>query len=86
DKNYSQAYYNRAVSNAILGNHKEALPDYDAAIIADPKNPEAYFNRGISRINLQDTKGGCEDFHKSLELGFKQAQQMINMYCPKNSN
>ena len=84
DKNYSQAYYNRAVSKAIMGNHKEALPDYDEAINADPKNYEAYYNRGISRMNIQDAKGACEDFHRSLELGYKPAEQMVNIYCPKN--
>ena len=83
DKNFSQAYYNRAVSKAILGNHKDALPDYDMAVKADPRNAEAYYNRGISRMNVQDTNGGCDDFHKSFELGYAPAEQMIKIYCPK---
>ena len=86
DKNYSQAYYNRAISNAILKNHKEAIPDYDMAINADPKNPEIYYNRGISKMNVQDNNGGCEDFRKALELGYQPAEQMINIYCPKTNN
>ena len=83
DNNYAQAYYNRAVSKAILGDHQGALPDYDYIILKDPKNPEAYYNRGIARMNVHDTEGACEDFQKAVELNFQPAEAMLKMYCPK---
>jgi tetratricopeptide (TPR) repeat protein len=68
-----------------MGNHKEAIPDYDVIIKADPKNAEAYYNRGISKMNVQDFKSGCDDFRKAVELGYKPAEQMVNIYCPKEN-
>ena len=69
-----------------MGNHKDALPDFDIAIKYDPKDAEAFFNRGISRMNVKDTKGGCEDFRKALELGYQPAEQMVKIYCSGSGN
>jgi tetratricopeptide (TPR) repeat protein len=83
DKNYFDAYLGRATSLGILERHDEALADYDYYLKHVKNNGSAFLNRGVSRINVDNTKGGCEDFKKALELGVEKAQDMLNMYCSK---
>jgi hypothetical protein len=46
-----------------------------------PADPVGYYNRGISRINVNNNQGGCEDFAKAVELGYGPAKDMQKMYC-----
>ena len=55
--------------------------DYNVIIELDSRNAEAYYNRGISRMNIQDTEGACSDFNRAVELNYQPAEQMLKLYC-----
>jgi tetratricopeptide (TPR) repeat protein len=79
---YAEAYFNRAVSRGNLNQHKEAISDFDIAIKLKKDFAEAYYGRAISKISTQSsTREGCIDLKKALSLGYKDAQNMINIYC-----
>jgi lipoprotein NlpI len=63
--------------------HKEAVADYDMTIKLNPKQPEAYYNRGISRVNISDMKGACADFDTAIKMGYTPAKEMKIIYCGK---
>ena len=45
---------NRGVAYAKLGNHRQAIQDYDRAIEINPKYADAYNNRGVAYGKLGD--------------------------------
>ena len=45
---YADAYNNRGVAYAKLGDYRQAISDYDRAIEINPEYAEAYYNRGIA--------------------------------------
>ena len=49
------AYYNRGNTKGVLGQHEEAIADYDKALQIDPQLAAAYYNREAARIMLQRT-------------------------------
>ncbi len=56
-----------------LGNHKQAIEDYNKAIETDPKFMPAYHNRGDAYKNLGNYKQAIEDYDKVIELNPKNA-------------
>jgi len=51
------------------------------AIKYGPDEPQAYFNRGISKIALKDTTGACNDWKKCSGLGNESANVFLKQYC-----
>ena len=49
-------------------NHSEAILDFDKAILLNPKNVNAYFNRANAKNILKDYQGALKDFNKVIEL------------------
>ncbi len=76
----------------IRGQAKYNLQDYKGAI-ADFNNvikswtgekvqkSEAFYWRGMAKINLGQKDRGCLDLKKSADLGFSQADEAIQKYC-----
>ena len=66
--NYADAYYN-------LGNLAKDSKDFYLAIsyynkvIKIDSNFEAYTNRGISKSEIGDKKGACDDYKKAINVG-----------------
>jgi len=58
-----------------------AINDYSKAIELEPDFAEAYFNRGLTRIFLDDMEGGSLDLSKAGELGLTDAYNVIKRYC-----
>ena len=48
--------------------YRGAIPNYDKALELDPNYLEAYYNRGVTKIILEDHQCAIEDFDKVLEL------------------
>jgi tetratricopeptide (TPR) repeat protein len=65
----------------ILGNDSLALLDYNQAIQIDPKFAQAYYNRGILFMRMQNTESACSDFRKVKQLGYLQANELIDHCC-----
>jgi len=65
-----------------LRNDSLAMEDYNNAININPEFAQAYYNRGILEMRSQKPEAACEDFRKVRQLGFTQADELINKYCP----
>ncbi|MGM0530532.1 MAG: tetratricopeptide repeat protein [Bacteroidota bacterium] len=74
-------YYNRANIKIENKNHEEAINDFDKVIFMDSEFSQAYFNRGLTFIYLQQTTKGCIDISKAGELGIQEAYNIIKLYC-----
>jgi len=79
---YASAYAGRAsVKSTFLKDFSGAVDDFGKAIELDPEYQKAYFDRGLMKYYLKDRDGACADWKKSLELGFTQAENVIEQFC-----
>ena len=74
-------YLRRGVAYSNLGLHPDAIADFNKVIKLDPKVPEAYYNRGISRARFRFTKTACQDVQKAGELGLESAKTLYTEKC-----
>jgi tetratricopeptide (TPR) repeat protein len=73
------AYVDRALCRMTRGEWVKAIPDCNKALSLNPSQAVAYFVRGCAKANLK--RDGCDDLHKSLQLGFTMAQKGIDQFC-----
>ena len=52
------------------GNLTEAISDYAKAIEIDPKDAEAYYNRGVDYYTAKEYDKAWIDVHKAEKLGY----------------
>ena len=71
-------YFNRAYDNAEKGMHLEAIADYTKAIKIDPKDADAFYNRGISKNSIKDYYGAIEDYTKLIQINPKYSDAYFN--------
>jgi aspartyl protease family protein len=77
-------YVCRAQAKGLSDEHGYigALKDINKAIELNQNFADSYVIRGFCKIyGLDDKKGACEDFHKAIELGRKDALEMIEENC-----
>src|ERR1043166_4288199 len=60
------------------GKFKEAIPEYDRAIQANPKLTEAYFNRGNAHYDLGENQQAVQDYSQVIRLNPKDAEAYFN--------
>ncbi len=77
---FAFAYYNKANILCSQKDYKAAIQYYTQAIEADKNFAEAYFNRGLTRIYIDDVDGGIADLSKAGELGIYQAYNLITRF------
>jgi protein O-mannosyl-transferase len=78
---YVAAINNKGNALASMGRVKDALPFFDKAIQLKPDAPDYYANRGIARNSNGDRQGACADWQKALQMGYAQAQALIQANC-----
>ncbi|MBQ6964578.1 MAG: tetratricopeptide repeat protein [Bacteroidaceae bacterium] len=76
------AYFEKAYQEAQEGNINEAIAHFTRAIETNDTFAEAYFNRGLLHLLLDDTQAAIPDLSKAGELGIYQAYNIIK----KNQN
>ncbi len=64
-----------------LKDYSGAILDYSKAIEKEPGLAEAYFNRALTLIFLNDARSACRDLSQAGELGLEQAYKVIKQYC-----
>ena len=69
---YADAYYNRGLAKAKLGDKQDAITDYNQAIKIDTNLAEAYQERGNIWLELKNKDKAILDFKKAAELYKKQ--------------
>ncbi|MFV0506730.1 MAG: tetratricopeptide repeat protein [Bacteroidales bacterium] len=75
------AYYNKAYVLCRIGKYEEALNYFELAVQKQPDMAEAYFNRGLTKIYLDNIEGGAADLSKAGELGIDGAYNIIKRFC-----
>ncbi len=61
-------YNNRGFAYDNLGNHKQAIEDYDKAIESKPGYADAYYNRGLAYNSLRNYKQAIEDYGRAIDI------------------
>ena len=64
-------FTNRGVVKSRLGQHFDAIQDYDAVIRSKPNYALAYQNRGFSKSALGQDLAALKDWYKAMELAEK---------------
>jgi tetratricopeptide (TPR) repeat protein len=80
---YLDTYYLMGLCYGGLNDYKTALTWLDKAIEQDPNKAIYYSNRGIAKGQMGVNTNFCPDFQKALDLGFAEAQTMLDRYCKK---
>ncbi len=72
DSTFEQAYFNRSVTNQMLGNHSAAIDDLNRAIQYSPKSVsqlvQRYFNRGFSYSQIGQYQNAINDYNEVLKM------------------
>jgi tetratricopeptide (TPR) repeat protein len=62
-------YFTSAMQKYKQGNYQGALADYNRAIRINPRNANAYYNRGLLKAaQLQDNDGALADYNRAIQL------------------
>ena len=67
DSQNARLYYSRGVAKSLLGN-PDALGDYNRANELNPNDAATYNNRGVTKLDLNDTSGAISDFNRSISI------------------
>jgi len=65
---YAEAYNNRGIAYARLGEYDKAVKDYDKAIKLKPDLAEAYYNRGLAYAKQQKYDEAIKDYDEAIKL------------------
>lgn len=76
-------HFNLANLLCLSAEHIASIEEYGKAIELYPYFGDAYFNRGLVLIYLQDKEKGCIDLSRAGELGVDGAYSAIKKYCDK---
>jgi tetratricopeptide (TPR) repeat protein len=81
-KTLASNYQNRGHMYANLGMYDKAFADYNMALKLDPKNGDAYWNRGVIFDSRGDNKNALSDYKNALALlKDKPWLNMAVLYC-----
>lgn len=64
----AEIYNNRGATRFAMGHYKEALRDFDKAILLNANYAAAYGGRGIVKATSGDYQGALEDYHQAIRL------------------
>ncbi|MFO7655445.1 MAG: M1 family metallopeptidase [Bacteroidales bacterium] len=62
-------------------NYHGVIQKMDQIIEVLPLYSNAYYNKGIARLNLGDAEGACNDISKAVELGFDKNKNFYQYLC-----
>lgn len=66
------------VAHAGCGNYDRALADYDEAIRLNPKDANAFYNRGVTHAMKYDNDRAIADYDEAIRLNPKDAKAFNN--------
>lgn len=65
----------------LQGDFSQAIRYYDKAISFDMEYAEAFYNRGIAKLLLNQHEMACEDFEYSINLNYDRAELIYDSFC-----
>ncbi|MBI3518378.1 MAG: tetratricopeptide repeat protein [Bacteroidetes bacterium] len=72
-------YLRRAIVHGKMQQFQLCLQDLDTSTNLDANFAEAYYWKGVVKVNLKQNP--CSDLKKAVDLGFSAAQQPLATYC-----
>lgn len=92
DPQASIGYHTRALVYYRMNDFRSALADFDQALNVpdrfsshvlgdDWQQGDLLHKRGHTKLNLGDTYGACQDFGRSIQLGYTEAQDSYDRTC-----
>jgi len=87
EPDFAAGFANRGSAKGSLeGQTEAAIADLTTAIQLDPElnNGEAFRNRGILRMNLNQMEEACQDFREAFIRGFHDAANLLSQNCPND--
>jgi tetratricopeptide (TPR) repeat protein len=79
----SDLYSQRANAKLNLKQYNALILDCNKALQINKENKQAFYFRGIAKIELNQKESGCLDLSKAGELGQMEAYEAIKEYCNK---
>ncbi|MEX0987185.1 MAG: tetratricopeptide repeat protein [Bacteroidales bacterium] len=74
-------YFNRGRTYAAAKTYKYAEKDFSMALDLDPADPETWYFKGLTDLELGKKEIACYNFKKALQLGKFEARDYINRIC-----
>ena len=74
-------YFDSGYDKAEAKDYYGAIADFTKAIEINPNDASAYYNRSITKENLGDINGACEDAKKAISLGKKETGNWVSENC-----
>ncbi|MBS1666595.1 MAG: tetratricopeptide repeat protein [Bacteroidetes bacterium] len=79
---YTAAYYQRAITQYLKKDYSAAVLDFDKTAQLDSTySIRLFYFSGDAKIKVGQKEAACADFKKSLDAGYKPAEEMIKKYC-----
>jgi tetratricopeptide (TPR) repeat protein len=72
-------YFKRAIALGKQQNFKDCISDLDACLRLDPNYIDAYYWRGVAKVNLKQSP--CEDLRFAAESGMEIAKGAYGKFC-----
>ncbi len=72
-------YFKRAIALGKQQNFKDCISDLDACLKLDPGYIDAYYWRGVAKVNLKQSP--CEDLRRAAESGMEIAKGAYGKFC-----
>lgn len=84
-KKDAKRHIERGLAEAVKGNIKKALSDFNTAISLDPNNGIAYYARGKAKYDLGLKEEALKDYNKTVELNLKSPELYADMGLAKSN-
>lgn len=72
-------FMRRAIVYGKMQQYQKCLQDLDACTNIDSNYAEAYYWKGVVKVNMKQNP--CTDLKRAVDLGFNAAQQPLSAYC-----
>ena len=77
----AEAYFNKGLTEAALGNDSVAIDDFTRTIELKPNYETAYFERGKIYLKQDDKAEACKDFKEAYNRGCLPAHHYVKTIC-----
>ena len=81
DPDFYYSWFNVAIVRSEKKEFESAIEAYTKVLKIKPDFAEAYYNRGLNYLYLENAKKACNDFSKAGELGLSNAYEVMKVYC-----